>query len=1100
VLGRLYTSSPQFYQGLSPEFFRFQNQNPYFSHFRLKISPVCYLEILLSLRDFMKLLFARLVLIFVLMSYGFSAFGQISTVGKEFWVGFMENNRVPPSGNNQGAPDFAVIIITANENATGALEYQGVSTPFTLTAGQQYTLRVPSQDLDLLHRTSGVIENKGIHITSSGKIAVHAFNERFRSADGTVVLPIGALGRDYYITSHFETLTANVTYNGNINDESTLLVVATEDNTEIEITTSVNTLSGNQPGIPSLIKLNRGQSYQIKAKADMTGSRVRVIGDNADECKKIAVFGGNKWTSVGNCGDANDNLFQQAYPVNTWGTSFVHVALLGRTSGELVKVVASEDNTEVSVNGISRGVINRGEFLSLEFGTDESGKIDTSKPTSVTVFSKSMACNLPNAPGSLTGDPFMITYSPSEQFLTGLTFNALNLPSITKHYVNVVVKTGTQNATLLDGQNVGNRFSPLPGDPTFQYARIDISQGVHQLRNAEGFAAYVYGFGNLESYGYAAGAALDNLNFLTDSEYDFDVAGEKVACLNQEGVWVINSENPDFKYFVWNFGDGSSPEVGQEVTHTFSAPGIYEVKVSAALSPNSCDEQEEVTFEVEVFETKGELLGETSVCPEVEQVMYRMKDLFNVTKGAFEVDGGLIVEDYGDSVLVNWGPANSDAKLRLIPYSQNGCPGTPIELPVIINQRIEVISAVGEVQVCFDPLIPHTFTAPNAIPGRGYDWIVTGGQIISGQGQSQIEVSWDQPGITGTVAYTAYSLVDNQCEGKAAPIQIQVAGEFLAEIQGISEIGCAGLNSGSISLNIQGGIAPFKFVWQHDPSLNSPTASNLRAGTYSVKVTDQLGCERLIEDIQVIEPAPLGVLSLSPKGVTCYGKPDGELTLNVTGGVLPYSIQYDGLKTFSGTISLVDLPSGNYNWEVKDSNGCTLPVSFEITSPIALVVDVRMEKPACPGGSNGELFVIPSGGAGPFMYRWKDSNLVGNGNLVIGLSAGTYELEVQDGAGCVSIGTGTVKEAAPQIRMPTGFDPRQGPGLFQGVSNCEVDFEFLIYNRWGQLVYKGNTGWDGRLNGENAGFGTYTYFVRYSYALEGRQEYDEKRGTFLLIR
>lgn len=1050
--------------------------------------------------DSMRLLFARLVLIFVLLGYGFSAFGQSSTVGREFWVGFMDNNRVAGSGNNPGAPDFAVLVITANENTSGAIQYRGQSAPFTLNAGQQFTLRVPSEDLDLLHRSSGVVENKGIHIASSGDIAVHAFNERFRSADGTVVLPIGALGRDYYITSHYEILTANVNYNGNIDDESTLLVIATEDNTDIEITTSVGSLSGNQAGIPSVIRLNRGQSYQIKAKADLTGSRVRVIGSDTNECKKIAVFGGNKWTSVGNCGEANDHLFQQAYPVNTWGTSFVHVALSGRTSGELVKVLASEDNTEVFVNGSSRGVIGQGEFLSLEFGINESGKIDTSKPASVTVFSKSMACNQPTAPGAFTGDPFMITYSPSEQFLTALTFNALNLPSITNHYVNVVVKTGTQLSTFLDGQNVGTRFAPLPGDPNFQYARINISQGVHQLRNVEGFAAYVYGFGELESYGYAAGAALNNLNFQADSEYEFDVDGEKVACLNQEGLWEINSDNPDFSYFVWDFGDGTDPEIGKEVAHTYTESGNYEIKVTAALSPNSCDEQEEVTFEVEVFEAKGELLGETSVCPEVEQVMYRLKDLINVNQATFEVEGGVIVEDYGDSVLVNWGAANPDAILRLIPLSENGCPGAPVELAVVVNLKIEVASAIGELQVCFDPAVPHVYSAPTPVSGRGYDWIVTGGQIISGQGGPQIEVSWDQPGITGNVEFTAYSLVDNQCEGKADPIQVQVAGEFLANVDGISEIGCAGLNSGSISLNIQGGIAPYQFEWLHDPSINSPIASNLPAGTYSVKVKDQLGCERLIENLQVIEPAPLEIASLTPVGVSCYGKPDGELTLNVTGGEGPYTFEYDGTKTFSGSISLAELPQGNYNWEVKDANGCVIPVSFEITSPVALEVEVRLEKPACPGGSNGELLALPSGGAGPFVYLWEDVSLRGSGNLVTGLSAGAYDIEVQDATGCISIGRGIVSENAPLVRMPTGYHPRRDGGLYQGVANCETDFELFIYNRWGQLIYSGMTGWDGMINGEEAGTGTYTFFARYSYVLEGRQEFDEKRGSFLLIR
>ncbi|MBA4299726.1 MAG: hypothetical protein C0433_06390 [Cyclobacterium sp.] len=1046
----------------------------------------------------MKFLITRLILIFLLLGCGFSAFGQLSTVGKEFWVGFMENNRVPGSGNNPGSPDFAVLVITANENTTGVLEYQGNSTAFSLTAGQQYTLRVPSQDLDLLHRTSGVVENKGIHITSTGKIAVHAFNERFRSADGTVVLPIGALGRDYYVTSHFEALTASVNYNGNINNESTLLVVATEDNTEIEVTTSVNSISGNQAGTPSTIILNRGQSYQIKARGDLTGSRVRVIGNNADECKKIAVFGGNKWTSVGNCGQANDHLFQQAYPVNTWGTSFVHVALSGRTSGELVKVLASENNTVVRVNGTSRGIINRGEFLTLDFGINESGKIDTSKPASVSVFSKSMACNQPNAPGEMTGDPFMITYSPSEQFLTGLTFNAINLPSITNHYVNVVVKAGTENSTFLDGQNVGGFFSTLPGDPSFQYARINISQGVHQLRNVKGFAAYVYGFGNLESYGYAAGAALDNLNFVADAAYEFDVEGEKVACLNQEGTWTIISENPDFEYFVWDFGDGTPTVIGQGVGHTFEKPGLYEVKVLAALSPNSCDEQEEVTFEIEVLEAKAELLGEDSVCPEVEEVMYRIKDLLNISRGTFEVEGGVIVEDYGDSVLVNWGLANPDAKLILIPYSDNGCPGAPVELPVVINQRIVVNAALGEKKVCFDPAVPHVYTAPNAVSGRGYDWIVTGGQIISGQGLSKIEVSWDQPGLIGTVEFTAYSIADTQCEGKAASIQVEVANEFLAEVKGITAVGCSGEKTGQITLDIQGGMGPYKYSWLHDPSLNSPTVSNLSAGTYSVKVLDQLGCERLIENIEVGQPAPLAVTRLTPVGASCYGKPDGQLTLNVTGGVAPYIFNYQGVKTFSGSISFADLPQGNYAWEIKDNNGCVIPVNFEIASPLALEVEVRMEKPACPGGSNGELFAFPKGGDAPFIYLWRDTRL--SGSAVTGLKAGTYELEVRDASGCVSIGEGTVKEATPEVRMPTGFDPRQAPGVYMGVSNCETEFELWIYNRWGQLIYSGNSGWDGTVSESKAPTGTYSYTVTYRYVLEGKSEVTNIKGSFTLVR
>jgi hypothetical protein len=271
---------------------------------------------------------------------------QMSTTGKEFWVGFMENNRSLPA-----TPDFAVILVTATENTTGVIEYLGKADPFTLTVGQQYIFRLNSADLDLLHRSSGVIENLGIHITASGKIAVHAINERYRSADGTVVLPVTALGKDHYITSHFE---VNPLPNLNTSNESTLLVVATEDKTRIEITTTENSISGNVKGVPTEIVLNRGQSYQIKARGDLTGSRVRVVGDNANDCKKIAVYGGNKWTSVGACGNANDHLYQ-------WDSSrdYNPLGQLEKIKATVLAINSADDERNPPELGVMEKVLKR---------------------------------------------------------------------------------------------------------------------------------------------------------------------------------------------------------------------------------------------------------------------------------------------------------------------------------------------------------------------------------------------------------------------------------------------------------------------------------------------------------------------------------------------------------------------------------------------------------------------------------------------------------------------------------------------------------------------------------------------------------------------
>ena len=425
------------------------------------------------------------------------------------------------------------------------------------------------------------------------------------------------------------------------------------------------------------------------------------------------------------------------------------------------------------------------------------------------------------------------------QQLQGFTIRSATLASI--FIQDDVVKETANQSSLFDNVLIPSIACGTDDHRTF--GGRNVFQGVHQLSNPAGFAAYVYGFGEIESYGYAAGAALNNLNFQTDTQYEFDVTGEKVACLNQEADWSINPDNPNFTYFVWDFGDGSPTKEGKEVVHKYTTPGSFEVKVVASLSPNSCDDQEEISFEVQVLETKAVFIGEQSVCPDVEEVMYRIKNKENIAKTVFEVEGGEIMESYGDSVLVKWGPANPTAFVRLIPFTPDGCPGAPIEYPVVINQRIEVTEADGSEEVCFDPSVTFSYAAPNPGQGRGYDWTVTGGTLVSGQGQSKIEVRWDQPDVTGTVEYTAFSLVDNSCEGKAPAISVKVAKEFIPEIETLTTVLCFGQSTGEIRLKVSGGEPPYTYLWSHDSKLNQPFADKLPAGEYSVKITDKLGCE-----------------------------------------------------------------------------------------------------------------------------------------------------------------------------------------------------------------------------------------------------------------
>ena len=1023
--------------------------------------------------------------------FSIQVMAQVTTVGKEFWFGFMENNGVPPD-----APDRGVVIITASENASGTLQYGGRTVSFNLSPGQQFMHRI--DNVDMLHRTSGQVESKGVYVISTGNVSVYAFNERFRSADGTVVLPLPTLGKDYYITSHFETMTAQVNYDANVNNESTLLVVGVENDTRIEITPAVFTVNGRQAGTPFEINLNRGQSYQLKARGDLTGSRVRVVGENVDECKNIAVFGGNKWTSVGDCGQANDHLFQQTYPVNTWGTEFFHIPLSGRTSGEMVKILESEDNTTVRVDGNNVGTIDAGKFITLNFGQDQMASIVTDKPSSVTVFAKSQGCNNPLGTFFQDGDPFMISYSPNQQLLRNITFNALQLPSITSHFVNIVIKTDSKDQTFLDGRNIGNQFITIPQNPEFAYSRVEISQGVHNLRNPEGFIAYVYGFGFIESYGYAVGASLDNLNFEVESSYEFELLGNRVACYQREGIWEILPENELFTYFIWDFGDGSDTKVGKEVTHIYSEIGEYEIKVIAAVSENSCDEQQEVIFKVQVENTDGEIAGISKACPLVEELTYTFLSDEIISKVDWDVVGGEIikVDEEKKEVTIVWGPANLNAQVIAIPYNSEGCPGDPITLNVVINPLIEAGIPSGEMEICFEPEQIYEYTVAEKFNNRGFEWFIEEGEIVGPNDQSVVEVKWSNPGVTGNIWYREFSLFDDLCEGTSPKLEVVINQVLEASVSNLDNVLCFGGNSGRINLDVMGGKSPYTYTWSHQSSLNSITADNLVSGTYAVTVTDSFGCSVLIEDIMIEEPQLLSFRELETIATSCFGRADGREVLEITGGVGPYTIDYPQAIVSNNEIRFSDLEGQDYAFVVTDANGCNLPVNFKIDSPMPTVADIRVLKASCPGQSNGELIVNGVEGIGPYTYLWQYDN--SGGVTLEGIPRGVYNISIEDSRGCISNGLGEMVEEAPQVRMPTGFNPLDG--LYGPVSNCNVNFTLKVLNRWGNLIYSGDTGWDGSVDGQEAPIGSYTYLIFLEMNVNGQAVNKEISGFFTLIR
>lgn len=1011
----------------------------------------------------------------------------------------MENNR------KANQTDKAVIVITANETASGAISNQGQTIPFTLTKGQSIVQEFVSTSQDVIHRDSEVVDSKSISISSSGNVSVYAYNSRQNSSDATLVLPLNALGDEYFVTAHFSPLAA-----GPDNSESTMLVIATEDNTQVQITPTQSTFKGNAAGVPFLITLNQGQTYQVKANGDLTGTHVKVLNANQGNCKKIAVFGGNKMTSAGDCGKTGDHLFQQAIPVEFWGKSYIHIPLKRRTSGELVKVLASENGTQVTVDGKLEGTLNTGEFLTLEFGVSEVAVIETSKPSAVTLLAKSQDCN--TTPDNI-GDPFLLTYQSNDQTIKDIEFYAI------KEFfnnANIIAPTASLSQIRLNGGALTNKFSPVPGKPEFSYASIEIPEGKNTFTSPDGAIVYVYGAGQRSSYGYSAGFNLSgNTTNSNGVQYEFSTKGEPIACVNKEGTWEILPKDDRFTFFKWDFRDGSPLVDGKVVSHTFSNPGKYKVLVLASSGQGSCDISAEYEFEIEVIEEAvATIKGSVETCPD-QEVTYTIESQNAAVKAEWgTVTGGVILSKTEKTITIKWNSTATEGIIKAQPYLHPACLGDPIELKVVIGKGELLEAPEGISTSCGDFLEPITYKVPQPSASATYLWLVKGGQIVSGGSSSEVKVNWDTNAAEKEISYAVSDpSATNLCSKESKILKLAKLAPIKIEKLILTIPDCPGESNGAIELTITGGTGAYTFSWSHDSKVNSPLATGLKAGTYVVTIADKSGCGSLKKEVTISNPEPVGLvggLELIP--TTCAGVSDGGFRAKVNGGTPPYSVEGISSAWNGEFLEVRNLASGNFSLYILDSKGCSLPISASIPENKPLSISFTEVAPGCPGGASGGLNMSISGGKTPYQISWSHGaqidplsnstnttkTLPFSGPSISGLPSGFYTATVTDANGCEVVATGRISEVPPLVRVPTGFIPADG--LFAPVSNCSISYTLQIWDSWGQVVYLGNQGWDGSIKGKDAVIGAYTYQLTYEYSIEGKVEQISTRGVFTLIR
>lgn len=444
-------------------------------------------------------------------------------VGNEFWFTFMKNYDIKANDKRAQKDLLLELYIAGDKDANVKIEISAlnISQEVFVKGGTVKTVEIDER----AEVNSYLVREQGlaVHVLSDNPITLYALSHRFQTTDSYLVFPNSVLGTSYRIMSY-----------KNKPLPSQFSIVATEDETRVQINPNDMIDNGYPRGTAYEIFLNKGDVYQVstalgtpdrpfRGDADLTGSVIKAN-------KKIAVFSGHQCAyipsplpKITGC----NHLIEQMPPLTSWGKHF-YIGKLEKRSKFSYRVLADQDSTKVFVDSELITILNAGEFYEAQSNKDI--QVTGDKPLLVSQYAQGYKN------GDFIGDPMMIMVSPTQQFLKEYRF-ATPINGEWNHYINVVAPTASILTMTLNGSPISpSKFKQL-GLTRYSIAYLQVPFGSHYIKGSEPFGMYSYGFG-FGSDAYDAYGAMGGQSFV---EYvpEIDKSAPTAELLEDDGNYTL---------------------------------------------------------------------------------------------------------------------------------------------------------------------------------------------------------------------------------------------------------------------------------------------------------------------------------------------------------------------------------------------------------------------------------------------------------------------------------------------------------------------------------------------------------------------------------
>ena len=922
---------------------------------------------------------------------------DFSNKGKDFWVCFPQH---VPSGTQLATLS---LFITSDQASSGVVTMpnNAFTANFNIAANGLQEIVIPWNaaihiaNSESTTETVTNISKKAINIkVNPNQPAVVAYAQQWAGARSaaTLLLPVNVLGKKYYTVS----FTQNGSNNGTYIAKSQFQVIATRDNTVIEITPRKNGVVQTKftVTLPLAGDMIQYQSSDPNSSTqDLTGTLIESIPSGTGECLPIAVFSGTSNVTFGqstpNCnGGSFDPLWQQLYATGTWGKNFGFVPFSDYPNGVPYRVMASEDNTVVSFNGAVVATLNAGQIYPSAFTSNPltltvPTSITADKPISVTQYAQTQGCS---GNSINVGDPDMVILNPLEQNISDITIFSSSRQSISRNWINVLMKTSAIPSFRINGIAPATAWQPFPSLPGYSYLRHLLgATGSFRLLSDSGFNAIAYGFGNFESYAYSAGTNVRDLSQQISTATQFGIELTPNVCTGTPFKFKLSLPyQPDSLLldFQGALNPPGAPFVNTTMTspivdsttivngrtiywysfpsfYTFNNVGVYPIRIRAfaPAQPGSCGTVQDIDFELTV--SNPPVVDFTNSAPRCVAETVQFTDATTSAKPTYRWywDFG----DPGSGAANNTSSLKNPTHLFSAPGTYNvrfsaittvGCIGDTITRQIIIAP-LPSGTISGTANVCVNGTQPViTFTGTGGSAPYTFTYNINGGaaQTITTTG---VLTTATVTAPTATAGPFVYNLVNVQntgstlctaaITGQSATIRVNPLPT--ATISGNTTV-CQNSASPAITFTGANATAPYTFTYNinggatqtvtttvgNSVTVAAPTGT---FGTFvynlvSVSESSTTTCSNAVTgQAATVNVSPLPMVTITGTTAVCRNAAAPLVTFTGSNGTAPYTFTYN---INGGANQTITTTASNNSVTLNASTATAGPYIYTVTS------------------------------------------------------------------------------------------------------------------------------------------------------------------------